>query len=106
MPKLPVVVGQIPVCWSAERNAATVTDVIHQTEPGSLLVLPEAALSGYDDDLSGFADLDAGQVADARHAVSDAAVHSGIHVVCGTLLYENGSWWNAGIYFSPTVRQV
>lgn len=98
---IPVMVGQIPVCWSIQRNLKSVTDVIGQADTGSLLVLPEAALSGYDDNLSGLGSLDPAELSEARQIVSRTANDRGVHVVCGSLLFENGGWWNAGLYFGP-----
>jgi omega-amidase len=99
--QVPVVVAQIPVCWSVPRNVETVTAVIAEADAGDLLVLPEGALSGYDGELSGLADLDTGQLRLARRAVAGAASRAKVHVVCGTLLYEDRQWWNTAIYFSP-----
>jgi omega-amidase len=99
--RMAVAVAQIPVCWSVPKNVETVLEVIGAAEPGSLLVFPEAALSGYDDELSGLDDLRPGELAEARDEVGQAASRAGAHVVCGTLLPEDGQWYNAGIYFSP-----
>jgi predicted amidohydrolase len=98
---VPVVVGQIPTCWSVQRNLECVTDAIHRTPAASLLVLPEAALSGYDDRLSGLDDLNPAELAEARQVVAAASVAAGVHVVCGTLLLDRGCWWNVAIYFAP-----
>jgi predicted amidohydrolase len=75
--------------------------MIGQVEAGTVLVLPECAVSGYDDQLSGLDDLDPGELASARDAVSAAAVRANVHVVCGSLLFDRERWWNAAIYFSP-----
>jgi predicted amidohydrolase len=101
MVQVPVAVAQVPVCWSVRRNVATVTQAIAAAGAGTLLVLPECALSGYDDELSGLGDLRPGELAKAQDAVADAARRAGVHVVCGTLLPQGGQWFNAAIYFSP-----
>jgi predicted amidohydrolase len=101
---VPVAVAQVPVCWSVKRNLDTITGVIGALPAGTLLVLPECALSGYDDELSGLGDLDPAELARARAAVSAAAAETGVHVLCGTLLFENSRWWNAAVYFSPAGR--
>ena len=44
-----VAVAQIPVCWSVRRNTATVVEIIDQVQAGTVLVLPECALSGLHD---------------------------------------------------------
>lgn len=41
-----VAVGQVPVCWSVRRNVGTVLDAIGSVTAGTVLVLPECALSG------------------------------------------------------------
>ena len=51
--RVPVAVAQVPVCWSIRRNVGMVLDAISGIGPGTVLVLPECALSGYDDRLSG-----------------------------------------------------
>jgi predicted amidohydrolase len=99
--QVPVAVAQIPVCWSVRKNVETVLESIGAAEPGSLLVFPEAALSGYDDDLSGLDALRTDELARARDEVAQAAGRAGVHVVCGSLLPEDGQWYNAGIYFPP-----
>lgn len=99
--RVPVAVAQVPVCWSARRNTGTILDAIGSVGPGTVLALPECALSGYDDQLSGLADLDPAELAAARDAVARAAQRCGVHVFCGTLLAEHGRWWNAAFYFPP-----
>jgi predicted amidohydrolase len=99
--QIPVAVAQIPVTWSVSENTATALAVIGSGEPGSLVVFPEAALSGYDDDLSGLDELRPDELAAARDEVAAAAARTGVHVVCGSLLRENGRWYNAGLYFPP-----
>jgi predicted amidohydrolase len=99
--RVAVAVAQVPVCWSVPRNLATIVAAIGSAAAGSLLVLPEAALSGYDDQLSGLDDLVAGELAQARDAICDAARRGGVHVLYGSLLFEHGQWWNAALYCSP-----
>jgi len=67
-----VAAAQVPVCWSVPRNLATIVEAIGSVAAGTLLILPEAALSGYDDQLSGLDDLVPGELAQARDAVGDA----------------------------------
>jgi predicted amidohydrolase len=60
--QVPVAVAQVPVCWSVTRNLATILDVVNSVAAGTLLILPEGALSGYDDQLSGLGDLNPGEL--------------------------------------------
>ena len=98
---VPAAVAQVPVCWSVRRNVGMVLDAIGGVAAGTVLVLPECALSGYDDQLSGLDGLDPAELAAARDEVARAAQRSGVHVFCGTLLPEHGRWWNAAYYFPP-----
>ena len=102
--QVPVAVAQVPVCWSVPRNLATILAAIGAAGAGTVLVLPEAALSGYDDQLSGLGDLSPGELAEAREVIAAAARDTGVHVVFGTLLPEHGQWWNAAVYCSPAGR--
>jgi predicted amidohydrolase len=64
--QVPVVVGQLPTTWDPDRNGKQIVAFLdHATGPGDVVVLPEAALSGYDDALSGLrAELELADVRD------------------------------------------
>ena len=102
--QVPVAVAQVPVCWSVPRNLETILAAIGAAGTGTVLVLPEAVLSGYDDQLSGLGALRPGELAEARDAIAAAARAHGVHVFFGTLLPEHGQWWNAAVYCSPAGR--
>jgi predicted amidohydrolase len=102
--QVPVAVAQVPVCWSVPRNLETILAAIGAARAGTVLVLPEAALSGYDDQLSGLDDLSPGELAEAREVIAAAVRDTGVHVFFGTLLAEHGQWWNAAVYCSPAGR--
>jgi omega-amidase len=102
--QVPVVVAQVPVSWSVSDNLKTIEAAIAEAGDGALLVLPEAVLSGYDDQLSGLGDLDVEELRAACRTVAGAATRANVHVVCGTLHYEQGQWWNAAVYFPPAGR--
>jgi predicted amidohydrolase len=83
-------------------NSARITSFLRaEVRPGSLVVLPEAALSGYDDALSGLDDLDLRALARAATTVATVASQLGLHVLCGSLLRDGGEWFNTAIYFGP-----
>jgi predicted amidohydrolase len=97
-----VVVGQLEIDWDPVRNTRRIVSFLReQCAPGCLAVLPEAVLSGYDDDLSGLDDLDGAALCEAQAAVADAAAGLGVHVLAGSLLPANGGWCNAALYFGP-----
>lgn len=100
--RVPVVVGQVPITWSPEHNRDQITSFLGDAaRRGDVVVLPEAALSGYDDDLSGLADLDLEGLRNATDAVARIVSELGIHLLCGSLQYQDGGWRNTAIYFSP-----
>jgi predicted amidohydrolase len=99
---LEVVIGQLEISWDPERNSERIVSFLRaETRPGSLAVLPEAALSGYDDQLSGLDRLEPRVLAAGQMAVAAAARELGAHVLCGSLLPELDTWWNAAMYFGP-----
>ena len=65
------------------------------------MVLPEAALSGYDDQLSGLTAWTRDALACAAAAVAAAASQLRLHVLCGSLLRAGDEWFNAALYFGP-----
>jgi predicted amidohydrolase len=102
MSRLRVVIGQLEVGWDPAGNSRRIISFLHaEASPGSLVVLPEAALSGYDDQLSGLASLDRRALASAVTAVAATTARQGLHVLCGSLLPEHDEWCNAALYFGP-----
>ena len=99
---LRAVIGQLEVGWDPIANSAHITSFLRaEANPGCLVVLPEGALSGYDDELSGLDSLDPGAVESAAAAVASAARQLGLHVLCGSLLRAGDEWLNAALYFGP-----
>lgn len=103
MTRIRVVIGQLEIDWDPALNSRRITSFLRaEAAPGSLVVLPEAALSGYDDELSGLARLDDRTLATAAAEVAAMAAERELHVLCGSLLREQGSWHNAALYFGPS----
>jgi omega-amidase len=103
---LQVVIGQLEIGWDPARNSQRVVSFLRaECAPGCLAVLPEAVLSGYDDDLSGLEDLDATALYDAQAAVRAAATELGVHVLAGSLLPSDDGWCNAALYFGPAAER-
>jgi predicted amidohydrolase len=99
--KLIVVVAQMRVTWDIQRNLAAIADMLKGTGHGEVVVLPEAAVSGYDDQLTGLDRLDPIAVAAGIDTVAEMAAERGVHLFCGSLLHEAGGWRNAAIYLGP-----
>ena len=100
--KVPVAIAQIPVTWNLDENLKVITAALADTEPGEVVVLPEAAVSGYDDDLSGLDHLDREAIAGACAQLAELARGRRIHLFCGSLQADRGDWWNTALYLSPT----
>jgi predicted amidohydrolase len=97
-----VVIGQVPIDWDPAKNTRRVVAFLREEcSPRCLAVLPEAVLSGYDDDLSGLDALDAAALARAWGAVGAAAAALGVHVLAGSLVPAEDGWGNAALYFGP-----
>jgi predicted amidohydrolase len=99
--KLSVVVAQTRVSWDIQRNLASISAALAGTRRGEVVLLPEAAVSGYDDELSGLDRLDPASVSAAIDRVAGQAAERGLHLFCGSLLHEHGTWRNAALYLAP-----
>jgi predicted amidohydrolase len=99
--KLTVVAAQTRVSWDLQRNLAAIAAALAGTRSGEIVVLPEAAVSGYDDQLSGLGRLDPDVITAAIDRVAEQACERQIHLFCGSLLPENGTWLNAALYLGP-----
>jgi predicted amidohydrolase len=96
-----VAVAQTSVTWDIGQNLAGLTACLADARAGEVMVFPEACLSGYDDDLSGLDRIDLDALAGAVETLAQLAADKGVHLFCGSLLREEGAWWNAAIYLSP-----
>ena len=97
-----VTIGQIPTGWDIDANLGAIGEVLAQSRPDDVVLLPEGALSGYAPDLGPLATLDRDALADAIRTLAGLAARRGVHVFCGSLLPEEDAWWNAALYFSPS----
>lgn len=94
-----IMIAQVPVSWNVDTNLITLREVLGETRPGDVVVMPEGMLSGYGDDL---ARLDVMDPATVNHAVAQAArlaEQKQVHIFCGSLLPLDGGWYNAGVFF-------
>ncbi|MBE1560072.1 nitrilase-related carbon-nitrogen hydrolase [Nonomuraea africana] len=98
--------AQIQVSWTVEDNLQRIRDVLTQTQADDLVLLPEGALSGYGTDLSALDDRSRADAAgQAASYVADLARQHGVHVFCGSLIWEHSAWWNAALYFGPNAER-
>ncbi|MDT5029489.1 MAG: omega-amidase, partial [Micromonosporaceae bacterium] len=99
--QMPIVIAQVPAVWNIDANLITVREVLGETRPGDVVVLPEGMLSGYGEDLAPLDALDPAAVNHAVAQVARLACQKQVHIFCGSLLPMNGGWCNAGLFF-PT----
>ncbi|HZR43444.1 MAG TPA: carbon-nitrogen hydrolase family protein [Ktedonobacteraceae bacterium] len=96
-----VAVGQFPVTLDITRNFNNIKSFFHQVDSDELLILPEGALSGYEDDISFLDRIDLHQLDDALRALEALVKQKDVHLIFGSCLHEDERWFNAGLYFSP-----
>lgn len=102
---LSVVAGQFPVTLDIMHNLATITTLLHDIDAEEMLVLPEGALSGYDEDISFLHRIDQQRLTEALFALEETVKQRAAHLIFGSCLYEGGQWYNAGLYFSPSGKR-
>jgi predicted amidohydrolase len=100
-----VTAAQVAVTWDVEQNLASIAPVLDDARPDEVVVFPEGALSGYGADLAPLGNLDPSLLACAIEDVAELARERAVHVFCGSLIHEDGAWWNAALYFSPSGRR-
>jgi predicted amidohydrolase len=97
--QMSIVIAQVPATWNIDANLTTLRDVLGETRPGDVVVMPEGMLSGYGEDLTRLDTMDPAAV---NHAVAQAArlaEQKQVHLFCGSLLPLDGGWCNAGLFF-------
>jgi predicted amidohydrolase len=99
--RISVVLAQLPISWDIPANLAAIGEVLAQTRPGDVVVLPEGALSGYAADLSPLDTLDRPALAAGIETLAGQARDRSVHVFCGSLLPSDGNWHNAALHFGP-----
>ncbi|MGM7703390.1 carbon-nitrogen hydrolase family protein [Pseudalkalibacillus sp. Hm43] len=98
---LTVWIGQFPLSFDMKANLNHIVKLMDQLDEDEVLVLPEGALSGYDDDLGFLENLDVHELQACINQLSEYVKKKKIHLIFGSCLYEEGKWYNAGIYLSP-----
>ena len=103
--EISVIAAQMAVTWDVEGNLASIAGVLADARPGEVVVFPEGALSGYGADLTPLGELETSVLARAVEAVGKVTRERAVHVFCGSLIHEDGVWWNGALYFSPSGRR-
>ncbi|KAA3664303.1 MAG: carbon-nitrogen hydrolase family protein [Chloroflexi bacterium] len=95
-----IVVAQFPICLDIEKNLQSMLAIIAHTKKNDIVLFPEGALSGYDDDPGFLKHIRPQAVDKAMLVLQKEVTDRKIHLIFGSCLRENGQWFNAGLYFS------
>jgi predicted amidohydrolase len=96
-----VFLTQFPVTTSIQDNLKMILSILENTMPGDIAVFPEGSVSGYSHDLGFLKDINQDELTSALDELRDAAQNLKIHIWTGTLIPEDGKWYNAVFGFSP-----
>jgi predicted amidohydrolase len=99
---LEAVLGQFPVSLHVERNLACIREIIACARPGNLVVLPEGALSGYEEDPAFLGQLHPREIGAGIERLRSEARERSVHLFFGSCWQEQRRWFNAGLYASPS----
>ncbi|ERI92372.1 hydrolase, carbon-nitrogen family [Clostridiales bacterium oral taxon 876 str. F0540] len=100
--ELSVLIGQFPIKHDIKENLKNILSILGKSEKDDLVVLPEGALSGYSDDISFLKNIDVYQLRSAMEDIKNEVIKRSIHLIYGTCFFENGDWFNTGIFNSYT----
>ncbi len=95
------VLGQFPVALRVEENLDLIRAVLAHALPDDLVVLPEGALSGYEEDPAFLSEVDPAAVEEGLRVLGEEAASRKLHLFFGSCLLEGGQWYNAGLYRGP-----
>lgn len=94
-------IGQFPATGSVGDNLGAIRRILGLARPGELVVMPEGALSGYDEDPAFLTRVGAAEIEEGLGVLAADAVARGVHLFFGSCLLEGGRWYNAGLYRGP-----
>ena len=94
-------VGQFPVALRVEENLDLIRGVLAHARPEDLVVLPEGALSGYEEDPAFLSEVDPAAVEEGLRILGEEAKNRRLHLFFGSCLPEGERWYNAGFYRGP-----
>lgn len=95
------IIAQFPITLDITHNLNVILSIVEQAKERSLIVLPEGALSGYDEDARFLRSIDLSLLTDSLQTLRRAVERQNVHLIFGSCLNEDGKWFNAGIYYSP-----
>lgn len=95
------IVVQFSVTFDIKHNLNVILSTVEQAKEDTLIVLPEGALSGYDEDARFLQSIDPSLLEDALQTLRRVVERKNVNLIFGSCLFENGNWFNAGVHFAP-----
>lgn len=92
---------QFRVTMNPVANVGAIASLLEPIAPGTIVVAPEGALSGYENRAGFTADIDIATTERAIAATAELARAKRLHIVAGACLREDGQWRNSSLYFGP-----
>lgn len=93
--------AQFPVSFDVQDNLNQILSILKNSKEQDLVVFPEGCISGYDTNLSFLDKVDTSQVEQALETLRIEAIKRKIHLWAGSCLFENETWFNAALGFTP-----
>ena len=98
--KVSIIIGQFPITFNIKENLDKIKQILDRSNEDDLVILPEGALSGYDDSSSFLKYIDLQMLDYAMNQLKNEVVARKIHIIFGSCIYEDPSWFNAAIFYS------
>ena len=98
---LNVVIGQFPITLNIEENLDQILQFVSQSYEDDMVVLPEGALSGYEEDPSFLDQIDIDYLANAITKIREEVSKKRISIVFGSCMIDGDKWFNAGLFINP-----
>jgi predicted amidohydrolase len=97
---LSVIIGQFPISFNIEENFNNIKNILDESNEDDLVILPEGAVSGYSDDISFLKNVDLEKLDNIISLLKEEAINRKIHIIFGSCIYEDSSWYNTAIGYS------
>ncbi len=98
--KVSIIIGQFPITFNIKENLNKIKQILDEANEDDLIILPEGALSGYDDDISFLKYIDLQTLNYAMNQLKSEAITRKVHIIFGSCIYQDSSWFNAAIFYS------
>lgn len=98
--ELSIIIGQFPISFNIEENFNNIKKILDESNEDDLVILPEGAISGYDNDITFLKNVDLEKLDNIMNLLKKEAINRKIHIIFGSCIYENSNWYNTAIGYS------